>query len=135
MIWLLLILVGVGAVLLVSRSVRSIEESAITRLAEAIARAEGYYVAGSLPRRMNNPGSLTDITGKLRQYETPEQGWEALRDQVRRMLSGTSLIYRPSMDIRRIADIYTGGDNPESWARTVAQHLGISTSTRLSELV
>jgi hypothetical protein len=71
----------------------------IQRLAEAIARYEGFYVPGSVPQRLNSPGDLifarqpgakphpiTGRDGKVRTYAefpTSDAGWEALRRQIR----------------------------------------------------
>jgi hypothetical protein len=60
-------------------------------LAEAIAHEEGFFVAGSLPQRNNNPGDLRhsphsfhsggqpNAIGKI---DTPEHGWEDLNRQL-----------------------------------------------------
>jgi hypothetical protein len=62
-----------------------------SKLADAIAHQEGYYVAGSLPQRQNNPGDLRhgnaethpdnqpDAVGS---FATPELGWAALNRQL-----------------------------------------------------
>ena len=113
----------------------NVSPSLARRIAEAIARAEGYYVLGSLPSRLNNPGSLKGSTGSLRWFSTPAEGWRALEDQVRRMLAGTSMWYKPSMTIREVAKIYTGGDKPDAWASIVSKQLKVTPDTRLSELV
>lgn len=110
-------------------------------LADAIAVAEGYYVSGSLAARANNPGNLKlgdvgygMIDGKT-VYATVTDGWNALYRQVRLMLTGESAYYHPGMTLSEVAVIYTGGDNPVSWAYTVAQSLGVSVQTRLSDLL
>jgi len=51
------------------------------------------------------------------------------------MLAGTSMWYKPSMTIREVAKIYTGGDKPDAWASIVAKQLKVTPDTRLSELV
>src|SRR2546428_11290402 len=112
----------------------------ISRIADAIAFSEGYFVSGSRPRRNNNPGDLErDLTGKgigwagpYVIYATPRDGQEALAHQVRLMFEG-SHIYKPSMTIAEIARHYTTTD-PESWARNVASHLGVTVETRLDQV-
>ena len=50
----------------------------------ALATFEGFYIEGSLAQRNNNPGNLRPIgasTG-FRYFETPLDGWEALRKQI-----------------------------------------------------
>lgn len=112
----------------------------ITRIADAIAFAEGYDVAGSRPRRNNNPGDLeTDVTGQACGrdgpyvvYRTPADGFAALEHQVRLMFGG-SHVYNPQMTILEVAERYTQTDI-EAWARNVAAKLGVGVGTRLGEL-
>lgn len=116
-------------------------DAVISKIADAIAFAEGYFAAGSRPRRNNNPGDLErDLTGKgvgrdgpYVIYPTIQDGYDALELQVRLMFAG-SHIYKPSMTIGEIARHYTATD-PEIWARNVASRLGVSTETRLDEIV
>jgi len=120
---------------LLRRQITIVSDTVVDRIARAIARAEGYFVAGSLPNRLNNPGSLKDPnTGQLRAFPTVEEGWAALKQQVARMLEGTSRFYQPSMTIAQIAAIYTGGDKPDAWARIVAGELGVSPDTPLKDV-
>jgi hypothetical protein len=112
------------------------------RSASAVARSlkESFPVAGSRPRRDNNPGDLErDLTGKgvgldgpYVIYATAQDGRAALEHQVRLMFAG-SHIYKPSMTISEVSRHYTATD-PETWARNVAAHLGVTTETRLNEL-
>ena len=115
-------------------------EAVISKIADASAFAEGYLVAGSRPRRNNNPGDLElDLIGKAVGsdgpyviYATPEDGRQALEHQVRLMFNG-SHIYNPSMTINEIARHYTT-TQPEIWARNVARCLGVTVETRLDEI-
>ena len=115
-------------------------DAVISKIADAIAFAEGYFTAGSRPRRNNNPGDLErDLTGKAVGrdgpyvvYGTPQQGREALERQVRLMFVG-SHIYKPSMTIGEVGWHYTTTD-PKAWARNVAAHLGVTIETRLDEV-
>lgn len=114
---------------------------AVDRIAEAIATAEGYFVAGSRPNRNNNPGNLTRDFG----YQTVGKdgpfpifinaaaGWAALKDQVRMMLDGTSNNFRPEMTIAEIAAVYTATEQ-DAWAANVARELGVSTNTPLYQV-
>lgn len=110
-------------------------EEKVDRIADAIARAEGWYVEGSLPRRLNNPGSLKDRAGKLIAFATPEEGWSALKRQVRLILTGQSKFYSTNMTLREIARIYTGGDNPEGWAKAVSQYAGLPLDLPLKDVI
>ena len=111
----------------------------ISQIADAIAFAEGFGVAGSRPRRNNNPGDLDrDLTGKAvgwdgpyAIYATEQDGRDALEKQVRLMFAG-SRIYRPSMTIAEIAARYTATDQA-AWALSVATHLGVTVATRLAD--
>ncbi len=117
------------------------DESIVQKFAEGVALAEGYYVDGSRPNRNNNPGDLTqDITGRgvardgmFVVYQTAEDGWEALRQQIRMALDNASHVYNSGMSIREFAEHYTTTDQL-AWAETVASHLGVSLDTRLSDL-
>lgn len=121
---------------------QSIPDSIVQSIAQAIATAEGSFSSPSaLPRRANNPGDLMlgdigfgTINGKTI-YATVEDGWNALYHQVRLMLTGVSAYYTPDMTITQMAEKYTGGDNPLSWAMNVARSLGVSIETKLSDLL
>jgi hypothetical protein len=63
-----------------------------SKLADAIAHQEGFYVAGSLPQRNNNPGDLRHGNAEVHpdnqpdavgSFATPELGWAALNRQLR----------------------------------------------------
>jgi|SRR5579883_3023750 len=115
-------------------------EAVISRIADAIAHAEGYDVPGSRPRRNNNPGDLErDLTGKgigrdgpYVIYATPADGRAALEHQVRLMFSG-SHVYKPSMTIAEVAAHYTETDR-DAWARAVAERLGVAVTTPLDAI-
>jgi len=110
-------------------------ESAVLVMAAAIAQAEGFNVPNTQPARLHNPGDLTDPdTGQLRTFSNDADGYAALYNQVRLMLTGQSRIYTLDMSLAQVAVIYTGNDNPAGWARTVANALGVSTSTTLGQI-
>jgi hypothetical protein len=125
-----------------------VPEDNVEAIAQAIARAEGYFVEGehdgrSLLHRLNNPGGLKkpalgadDLptwqgTGLII-FPTPEMGWAALRYQVRMMLNGESEIYDPSDTLITVGLKYADGD--ENWGSNVAMNLGVSPTARLTEL-
>ena len=141
-LWLLLalfVLFLLGGVVVTS-------ETVIKKLAQAIAKAEGFYVQNSRPNRNHNPGNLTrDLTGKSIGfdqgpgisyviYATDADGWQALETQVQLMFSGGSRYYKPTMTIQEMAHEYTGTQQLE-WARNVALSLGVTPATKLNELV
>lgn len=100
-------------------------ENSIALIADAIAHAEGFFAGDTLPRRRNNPGSITR-DGELIQYPTEQDGWNALYRQIESILYGWSSYYSPGMTISEVARVYTGGDKPEAWANIVASRLGVS---------
>jgi hypothetical protein len=125
-----------------------VPEDNVEAIAEAIARAEGYFAAGdhdggSLLHRLNNPGGLkkpalgaddlpTWLDTGLIIFPTAEMGWTALRHQVRMMLNGESEIYDPSDTLITVGLKYADGD--ENWGSNVAMNLGVSPAARLADL-
>ena len=119
-------------------------EALIQAFATAIAHAEGFYVAGSVPQRANNPGDLTDdgdvgngfiqtsgpMGAKITVYSTVEDGWAALTKKVARMLNGASHVYTPDLTILEVGMKYAGS---AEWAANVAARLGVDTRTTLAE--
>lgn len=102
-------------------------------LANGIATAEGYGVAGAVPTTSNNPGDLKlgDIgygeTAGVTNFATPDDGFAALNNQVQLIQSGQSKAgYTTDMSIQDVAELYTGGDSVNgagstaNWATTVA---------------
>lgn len=117
------------------------------KLAEAIARMEGFYLNGTVPNRLNNPGDLvfvgqhgakphpiTGKDGKVRTYcefATTEDGWAALHRQIQldagRGLTLLQFIhkYAPASD----------ANDPKGYAAFVARFVGAPLDTPLSQLV
>ena len=125
-----------------------VPEDNVEAIAEAIARAEGYFAEGdhggrSLLHRLNNPGGLkkpalgadelpTWLDTGLIIFPTAETGWAALRHQVRMMLNGESEIYDPSDTLITVGLKYADGD--ENWGSNVAINLGVSPGATLTQL-
>ena len=110
----------------------------VNRIAVAFANAEGFYVPGSLPQRIHNPGDLEEgdrgygvLEGKTIFFNDAD-GWAALYTQVERMLSGKSPLYPPTMTLAEAGMRYSGGD--ANWAKNVAAALGVDESITLAEL-
>lgn len=111
----------------------------IDALANAIAKAEG---ANST---INNPGDLTagdvpseQVTGTFNNagvviIDSLENGWQALLNKLGNIMNGLSSVYSPDMTISQLAQTYTGGDNADGWAQTVASELGVTPDTTLSD--
>lgn len=108
----------------------------IVDTAQAIARAEGYYITGSVPNRANNPGDLklggVTIANGITVFDTPEAGWNALYRQLYLILTGRSSYYNLDMTIAEMGRVWTATIAEQSaWASNVAGSLGVPTSTPL----
>lgn len=98
----------------------------ITKLADAIAHEEGFYVAGSKPQRNNNPGDLEHAPGEIHigmdligRFVDVATGWWALETQLekfaRRKLTLQQAIYvfappTENNSARYLADVCAFGD-------------------------
>ena len=119
----------------------NVSSSSVQKIAQAIATAEGFYVAGSRPARNHNPGDMTaDLIGKsvgmdgsFVVYMTDSDGWQNLYTQIQEWLSGTSSHATSASTISQISQFYTTTDQ-SSWATTVANELGVSLDTPIGEV-
>jgi len=118
----------------------------VQRIAQAIASAEGFYVAGSRPARNHNPGDMTaDLVGKsvgtdgmFVVYATDDDGWANLYAQVNAWLNGTSKHHSSDSTIADLAGLgsetgYTSTEQ-ESWATNVANQLGVDVNATLGSI-
>jgi hypothetical protein len=118
------------------------QEQVIHAFAVAIAYAEGFYVNGSRAQRNHNPGDLTVDTvglsigtdGPFVVYANNDDGWLALHEQVRKIVTNTSSIYDSDMTITEVAQKYTTTEQT-AWAMNVASKLGVSPDTRIGDLI
>lgn len=112
----------------------------IRRFATAIAKQEGFYVAGSVPQRANNPGDLkvpnmptlpgTSIT----LFSSAGAGWDALYRQINLILTGRSSYYNLDMTIAQMGRVWTTTEQAP-WSSNVASFLGVSVDTRLWQVL
>lgn len=119
----------------------------IERIMQAIARAEGFFVEGSVPYRANNPGDLKlgdkghGLINGITVFDSDEEGWAALRNQVTIIVEGRSPVYNEwarelgkrnssELTIAEIAQKYTATEQ-DHWARNVASALGMSVNDPL----
>lgn len=120
----------------------------IGAISTAIATAE------NVPENANNPGALAlgDLgLGTLNSagvtiFDTLERGWTNLYAQLGKIFSGADALWNEKaselfgvsnatdLTISQFAQIWTGNDNPAGWAQTVADHLGVSVDTPISQL-
>lgn len=110
----------------------------IKSMATAIARAEGFFVTGSIPQRANNPGDLkvpgwtgATLGEGISVFPSADAGWNALYKQLYLILTGGSGVYNLDMTISDMAAKWTGGDHPDTWARNVAGFVGADVSAPL----
>lgn len=117
------------------------ESDVVSKIAVAIATAEGFYVTNSRAQRNHNPGNMrADLTGKsvgvdadgFVQYATDDDGWDNLKKQVSLFFTGPSH-FNPNQTIQEVANIYTSTAQSE-WATIVATELGVSTDTQLKDI-
>ena len=115
------------------------------QLAFAIAKAEGFYLKGSIPNRCANPGDLK----AFRNWKQPGQigvckgghvrfrnnaaGWAALRHQIDKIIDNTSGHYSVNMTIAQMGHKYAG--NWRAWSRIVSHTLGVTPDTALWEIL
>jgi hypothetical protein len=121
-------------------------------LAKGIARAEGFYVAGSLPNRSHNPGDLTksfgfSVSGVANRegvliFATTEDGWQALYKQLQLIYSGGSRSFSTGMSVADFAAQWTQGkkyadvqDTTEvdGWIASVLQEVNQGTGGSLDQ--
>lgn len=123
-----------------------VSEQLVERFAQAIANAEGFGPPENLPTRCNNPGDLTDDgdlglgtarsagigAANITIYRTVDDGWNALRSKVRRMLEGRSKVYFLWMTIAMVGEVYARDAN---WGINVARELDVAVTMPLGDLV
>jgi hypothetical protein len=110
-------------------------------LALGIAKAEGFGPLENFPTQIHNPGDLElgdmgwGVQSGKTVYPNDAAGWDALTHECQLMLTGESRVYNVSMTFLEVAGKYTGGDDPEGWARTVSQVCGMSLLNTLEEFL
>lgn len=107
----------------------------VIAVANAIARAEGFYVAKSIPQVHNNPGDLENHLGQKIVFATEADGWGALYKQVELMISGRSKIYNPSMSWTTIGAHYDGEVGYMDWVNNICKELGVQSTQTLQQFV
>ena len=110
------------------------QDPRVHEFARAIGRTEGFYLKGSIPNRLHNPGDLmTDArhqypgqTGVYHHYavfKNDASGWAALENQIQKVIDGTSTKYTQDMSMVQIARVYA--ENWRYWSRTVCKILRV----------
>jgi len=109
-------------------------EAKVDEVAHAIARTEGFYVRGTIPNRLHNPGDIRSnrrgvYPGQSGLYHgyvvfrDNASGWRALRAQLQRIVDGTSTKYTQDMTFIQIGRVYA--EDPQ-WPKTLCKILKIS---------
>ena len=115
----------------------------VRAFADAIARAEGFYVAGSVPQRARNPGDLKipnwtgPVLGEgISVFESVDQGWNALYRQLQFIIDGRSRVYNLDFTIRDMGRKYTATlTEQDAWANNVARVLNVPVDTPLWQVL
>lgn len=88
--------------------------------------------------RNNNPGNIKDpSTGEFRVFNTPQEGQQALIDDLTAKVSGTSHVIKPTASLADFAKVYAPAsdkNNPDSYAKILATNLGVDTSVPIGSL-
>lgn len=93
----------------------------------------------TLAVRNNNPGNLRDPkTGSFRQFNTPQEGYEALKNDLHIKMSGQSRTgVTPQSSIEHFASVYapaSDNNDPVGYARNLSSQLGVPSTTPIANL-
>jgi len=112
------------------------------QFAIAIAKQEGFFIRGSIPNRLHNPGDLkangfrfpgqvgTDKHGHAI-FRNDNAGWAALQNQVRKMCASEGK-YSVTMTLQQVAKMYAR--DWRRWSKNVARNLNCDPKVTLAEL-
>lgn len=108
----------------------------VEALAHAIAKAEGFYLVGSLSNRYHNPGDLkgkswTGYVGKGGHaiFATDAEGQAALRHQLEKVIDGSSRYYTLNTTFTQMSHRYATNWKP--WVKVVSTTLQVTPDTKL----
>jgi hypothetical protein len=93
----------------------------------------------NIPTRLNNPGDIKDMTtGKFKQFNTPEEGYSALVNDLNIKMSGKSKTgVTPDSDLSHFSSIYAPAsdkNDPVSYANNLAKQLNVPVTTKIKDL-
>jgi hypothetical protein len=116
---------------------------AIWDICRAIAKAEGYDVAGKAPFRLNNPGDLSDgahVYGvefhdgsNITCFPDAATGWNWLYNKIHNHVTGKSTVYPASWTIDQVSRKYAG--SWQNWQTIVSNELNVSVSSTFAQYV
>ncbi len=89
-------------------------------------------ISNNIGVRQNNPGNLKDpTTGAFRTFTTPEEGHQALINDLKIKQSGQSTHIKPGASLEDFANVWapaSDNNNPKSYAQKLASFLGVPTA-------
>jgi hypothetical protein len=111
-------------------------------ISQAIATMEGWYKAGSIAQRNNNPGNLRSwgsfpIVDGYARFPTPDAGWAALRQQIDLNISRGLTLYEFFAGKPGVYGGYSPSadkNDPGGYAVYVASRVGIDPSIPLNQI-
>ena len=113
----------------------------IERLAQAIAKAEGFGVPDTVPTLAHNPGDLVipgwsgpSMGAGISVFDDDNTGWQRLYHEIGLIFVGASHVYNLDMTIMQMAEKWTMTDQ-NAWANNVADFLRVNILTTLRELL
>lgn len=110
----------------------------VEALAHAIARAEGFYVKGSLPNRLHNPGDIRLLPGQHIAgqvgldkhnyviFKNDGEGFAALCNLLNHIAEDSSNRYSVHMTFAAFARKYVGGPDWSVWLKIICKKLAVS---------
>lgn len=118
-----------------------VDAQKLDKLCHAIAKAEGFYIKGTIPNRYANPGDLkaghTPLPGQRKigkaghiVFVNDEAGWAALREYLTGIAEGRRKHYVASMTLSATSRVYAQRWQP--WLRIVTKELGVPGSTPIN---
>jgi hypothetical protein len=108
-------------------------------LAQLIARREGFYIPGSIPRRRHNPGDLTHAPGEHHPTDAPDsvgsfgnvkKGWAALTHQLL-LFAERKLTLQQAID--EYAPASVPGNDPVAYVQYLCAAGGWTADTLVSD--
>ena len=122
-----------------------IDEQKLDNFAQAVAKAEGFGVKGTIPTRCHNPGDIRSFAQGVHYpgqvglnrngyviFKNDAAGFAVLKTLIRKMVSGESKHYSPDMTITKIGKVYAGS---RVWAKNVAHNMGVEPTVTLATLL
>ena len=94
----------------------------------AIDRDHGY--------RNNNPGNLTGSDGNFRKFNSLEEGWAALNNDLNIKISGKSKVISPDASVQSFINVYAPPveNDTVGYVNFIAKETGIDVNTPINKL-